>query len=85
MYETNYETDKVYLTGNNWDASTKSFRIKFQKGRRFNRETNSVALSKLSLYNSFFNISTDYNNTLLQMIWQGITYDIQLENNSFCL
>ena len=83
MSETNYQTDKIYLTGNNYDASTRSFRIKFQKGQRFNRETHSVALSELSLYNSFFNISTEYNNTLLQMIWQGTTYNIQLENNSF--
>jgi hypothetical protein len=78
-----YETDKIFVTGQQWDAKTKTFRIPFQKAQRFSREVNDLCLSEMSIYNSFFNISDDYNNTLIQFVWQGTTYDIVLESPAF--
>jgi hypothetical protein len=78
-----YEIDKIFITGQNWDTVSKSFKIPFQKAQRFSREVHDLCLSELSIYNSFFNISSDYNNTLLQFIWQGTTYNINLESPSF--
>jgi hypothetical protein len=71
-----YQYDSITVTGHNWDPISLAFSIPFQSGMRLTYET---SMTSMSLFNSFYNISPEYENTVLSLVFQGTQYDIALE------
>ena len=60
-------TTQIGLNGENWDADSGTFILKFAHAQRFNQTQ--MALAKASLYNSFGNISQELGNNYFSIFW----------------
>ena len=71
----------IVLNSTHWNKGQKKFIYTFPSNQNF--KNSRVALQGLSIYNSFFNVDTNYNNTKISYNFLGTDYDVTLASGNY--
>ena len=72
---------QLIINSTNWNASQKKFIYTFQSSQSL--KNNQVGLSGISIYNSFFNVSSANNNNTFTLNWLGTIYNFTMSSGYY--
>jgi hypothetical protein len=86
LYMNNYNPiGKIIINSTHYDANSNTYKYKFPFDTKFESSKHMISCTNYSVFNSFYNISSERNNNTYSINWLGTTYNYTIRDGFYSI